>query len=328
MPIAQRYKDTLQQSPIILGTRGSVLALWQANHIKAILESQGISVILKSIKTKGDKILDAPLAKIGGKGLFTKELEQELLNRTIDFAVHSLKDVPVIIDPQLMLVAITKRADPRDCFVSEKYADIHALPRNAKVGTTSLRRSMQIKRIRNDVDTHNLRGNIQTRLEKLKNGDYDAIILASAAINRLGLQNEISHYHFDTTTIVPAMGQGALGLECRDPKYSSDFRDQAISKILESLHHKDTGLCCNIERAFIRLLGGGCQSPIGIHTKIIQDRNLQIEYIVGNLDATKILYGTQTCLIGEIEYVLQDIINSLKNQDVDNILNEVREKLG
>ena len=171
MPIAQRYKDTLQQSPIILGTRGSVLALWQANHIKAILESQGISVVLKSIKTKGDKILDAPLAKIGGKGLFTKELEQELLNRTIDFAVHSLKDVPVIIDPQLMLVAITKRADPRDCFVSEKYADIHALPRNAKVGTTSLRRSMQIKRIRNDVDTHNLRGNIQTRLEKLKNGE-------------------------------------------------------------------------------------------------------------------------------------------------------------
>ena len=186
--IAKRYSDVVQEKPLVLGTRGSLLALWQANHIKEKLESLGFQVVLKTIKTKGDKILDAPLAKIGGKGLFTKELENELLSGGIDFAVHSLKDVPIAIPPELMLVSITQREDARDCFVSEKYADIASLPQGAKVGTTSLRRSMQLKRIRQDLDTQSLRGNVQTRLEKLRKEEFDAIILASAGLNRLDLK--------------------------------------------------------------------------------------------------------------------------------------------
>lgn len=323
--IAQRYSDEVRKSPLVLGTRGSVLALWQANHIKAKLESQGFAVVLKTIKTKGDKILDAPLAKIGGKGLFTKELESELLSGGIDFAVHSLKDVPIAIEPRLMLVAITQREDARDCFVSENYSDIWALPQGARVGTTSLRRSMQLKRIRQDLDTQSLRGNVQTRLERLKKGDFDAIILASAGLNRLNLKSDIAFInHLSLSQFVPAMGQGSLGIECRDPKYSSDFRDQAIMKVLESLHSSKSALCCNIERAFIQLLGGGCQSPIGIHAQILDTKEIQIQCVVGNLCATKVLTESRVCKQGEVEYALQDMINTLKKNDVMQILDEVR----
>lgn len=322
--IAQRYSDEVRKSPLVLGTRDSALALWQANHIKAKLESQGFAVVLKTIKTKGDKILDAPLAKIGGKGLFTKELEAELLSCKIDFAVHSLKDVPIAIDPRLMLVAITQREDARDCFVSEKYADILELPKGAKVGTTSLRRSMQLKKIRQDLDTQSLRGNVQTRIERLRKGDFDAIILASAGLNRLNLKGNIAFInHLSLSQFVPAMGQGALGIECRDPKYSSDFRDQAIMKVLESLHSSKSALCCNIERAFIQLLGGGCQSPIGIHAQILDTKEIQIQSIVGNLNATKVLTESRICKQGEVEYALQDIINTLQKNGVMQILDEV-----
>ncbi len=326
--IAQRYKDEVSKKPLILGTRSSLLALWQANHIKDKLEESGFEVIIKKVKTKGDKILDAPLSKIGGKGLFTKELENQLLSGEIDFAVHSLKDVPVTIDPHLMLVSITQREDPRDCFISEKYSDIESLPQNAKVGTTSLRRSMQIKRIRKDLETLSLRGNVQTRLEKLRNGDFDAIILASAGLNRLDLKDDIAFIsHFQISNFIPAMGQGALGIECRNPKYSSDFRDQAIMKVLESLHDKKSALCCNIERAFIQLLNGGCQSPIGIHASMLDSKELHIQCVVGNLDATKVLHEARVCSKGEVEYVLQDIINSLKKNNIDDILKEVHESL-
>ncbi len=326
--IAQRYKDEVSKSPLILGTRSSLLALWQANHIKDKLQENGIEVVLKKIKTKGDKILDAPLSKIGGKGLFTKELENELLGGKIDFAVHSLKDVPVVIDPKLMLVAITQREDPRDCFVSEKYSDIESLPKNAKIGTTSLRRSMQLKKIRSDLDTQSLRGNVQKRLERLRSNEFDAIILASAGLNRLDLKDNIAFIsHFQTSDFIPAMGQGSLGIECRDPKYSPNFRDQAIMKILESLHDKKSALCCNIERAFIRLLGGGCQSPIGIHANMFNSKEIYIQCIIGNLDATKFLNESRVCNKGEVEYVLQDIINSLKKNGVDKILQEVYESL-
>lgn len=322
--IAQRYSDEVRKSPLVLGTRGSALALWQANHIKAKLESQGFAVVLKTIKTKGDKILDAPLAKIGGKGLFTKELEAELLSGKIDFAVHSLKDVPIAIEPRLMLVAITQREDARDCFVSEKYADIWELPQGAKVGTTSLRRSMQLKKIRQDLDAQSLRGNVQTRIERLRKGDFDAIILASAGLNRLNLKGDVAFInHLSLSQFVPAMGQGALGIECRDPKYSSDFRDQAIMKVLESLHSSKSALCCNIERAFIQLLGGGCQSPIGIHAQILDTKEIQIQSIVGNLNATKVLTESRICKQGEVEYALQDIINTLRKNGVMQILDEV-----
>ena len=356
MSIPQRLKDALS-SPLILGTRGSLLALWQANFIKHRLEKYGIDVEIKTIKTKGDKILDAPLAKIGGKGLFTKELENELLSGGIDFAVHSLKDVPIIMESRLMLSAITKRVDCRDCFVSYKYSSLESMPKDSKVGTTSLRRAMQIRLKNPHLEVLNLRGNVQTRLEKLSRGEYDAVILASAALLRLGFLRDDSYnsYMLDSLDMdnesflklsgipsvsmrndmnirfldfmIASMGQGSLGLQCRDPKYFSDFRDYAIAKILESLNHRDSALCCNIEREFIRLLGGGCQSPIGIHAEMIGNRRMRISCIAGNLSATRILEDSRECDIGEAEHVLRDMINTLRANGVDDILSEVTNEL-
>ena len=272
---------------ITIGTRGSVLALWQANFIKDELASLGVCAELKIIKTTGDKILDAPLAKIGGKGLFTKELEDKLLNGDIDLAVHSLKDVPVILPSGLQLVAITKREDVRDCFLSNRFAGLESLPQNAKVGTTSLRRAMQIKAIRTDLETLSLRGNVQTRLNKLKSGEFDAIILAKAGVNRLGItQNEVRFIvpfevsAMTSISMIPAMGQGALGLECRE--------NDEVAEILANLNHAPTRIECEAEREFVRLCNGGCQVPIGINAKL-SGESLEIHAILGLPNGTKIL---------------------------------------
>lgn len=322
--LAQRYIDEFKDKELVLGTRGSLLALWQANHIKERLEQKGVKVRLKSIKTSGDKLLNSPLAKVGGKGLFTKEIEQELLNEKIDFAVHSLKDMPVIESARLTIAAVTRRADARDCLLSERFKSVSDLPKNAKVGTTSLRRTLQLRLMRKDLDSKVLRGNIQTRLNKLKNGEYDAIILAAAGLKRLGIEGEIPHIqYFSTEEMIPAMAQGALGLQCRDPKYSPHFRDLATCKILESLHNKDAALTCGIERAFIALLGGGCNSPIGIHAEILKENRVKISYVIGTLDALKVLKDSQICERGEVEYVLQNMINTLKANGVDEILDSI-----
>ena len=267
---------------ITIGTRGSVLALWQANFIKDKLAHLGFELRLEIIKTTGDKILDAPLAKIGGKGLFTKELEDRLLNGTIDLAVHSLKDVPVILPSGLQLAAITKREDVRDCFLSDRFGNLDLLPKGAKVGTTSLRRAMQIKAIRADLETLSLRGNVQTRLKKLNSGEFDAIILAKAGVNRLGItENEMRFIvPFATSAMIPAMGQGALGLECR--------ADSEIAEILANLNDKTTRLECEAEREFVRLCDGGCQVPIGVNAKLNDDL-LEIHAILGLPNGTKIL---------------------------------------
>ncbi|MGD9596691.1 MAG: hydroxymethylbilane synthase, partial [Wolinella sp.] len=243
---------------IIIGTRGSVLALWQAEYVKAELERahEGLSVELKIVKTKGDKILDVPLAKVGGKGLFTKELEEMMLQGEIDLAVHSLKDVPVELIEGLTLSAITEREDVRDCFLSDKYASLETLPLGAKVGTTSLRRSMQIKSMRSDLDTESLRGNVQTRIKRLKEGDFDAIILATAGVNRLDLWKEVNYViPIDTEMMIPAMGQAALGIECKEG--SEAFR---LTQILED---EKARIETTAEREFVRVLEGGCQVPIG-----------------------------------------------------------------
>lgn len=243
---------------IIIGSRGSALALWQANHIaQRLKEERGLESEIKIVKTKGDKILDVPLAKIGGKGLFTKELEELLLSGEIDLAVHSLKDVPVEFPTGLKLVAITQREDVRDCFLSYSYESLDALPHGAKVGTTSLRRSMQIKAKRADLDTQSLRGNVQTRLERLKNKEFDAIILAKAGVNRLKIEGIPYIVPIEISEMIPAMGQGALGLECRE---DSEFLQDFIS-----LSDEKTKIFCECEREFIRTLEGGCQVPIGIH---------------------------------------------------------------
>lgn len=265
---------------VIIGTRGSVLALWQANFIKDKLSTFGIDSHIKIIKTTGDKILDAPLAKIGGKGLFTKELEEQILSDKITLAVHSLKDVPVLLPNDLTIAAITKREDERDCFLSHKFSDIKSLPHNARVGTTSLRRAMQLKYMRNDLQTLNLRGNVQTRLEKLKNGEFDAIILAKAALNRLNIQSDSIAFIKTLDFMIPAFGQGALGIECKE--------NCEILDVLERLNDTKTQIECEAEREFVRLCNGGCQVPIGVNAKL-SDNILQITAILGLPNGAKIL---------------------------------------
>lgn len=268
---------------IIIGTRGSKLALWQANFIKSKLENKfNLKCEIKIIKTTGDKILDTPLAKIGGKGLFTKELEEMLLKKDITIAVHSLKDVPVDLIDGLTLASITSREDIRDCFLSHKYKSLDELPKNAKIGTTSLRRSMQLKALCNDFDTISLRGNVQTRLQRLERGEFDAIILAKAGVNRLGINNDDVAYivPLDSNIMIPAMGQGALGIECRN--------DCAIIEYLKQLNCNKSEIECTIERDFVRYLNGGCQVPIGVNA-IYNDGQVELNAIIGLPNGKKII---------------------------------------
>ncbi|RKU93985.1 hydroxymethylbilane synthase [Helicobacter pylori] len=258
---------------LVIGSRGSELALWQANHIKERLKKECfIESEIQIVKTKGDKILDTPLNKIGGKGLFTKELEELLLKGEIDLAVHSLKDVPVVFEKGLDLVCITKRADVRDTFLSVKFPDLMSLPKGAKVGTTSLRRSMQIKLKRQDLDTESLRGNVQTRLKKLECGEFDAIILAEAGLQRLEIQGAKYRKAFSVKEMIPSMGQGALGVEM--------LKNHKHFATLQKLNDEKSAFCCRLEREFIKGLNGGCQIPIGVHASLVGDR-VKIQAVLG-----------------------------------------------
>ncbi|MCQ2915733.1 hydroxymethylbilane synthase [Helicobacter pylori] len=258
---------------LVIGSRGSELALWQANHIKERLKKEcSIESEIQIVKTKGDKILDTPLNKIGGKGLFTKELEELLLKGEIDLAVHSLKDVPVVFEKGLDLACITKRADVRDTFLSVKFPDLMSLPKGAKVGTTSLRRSMQIKLKRQDLDTESLRGNVQTRLKKLECGEFDAIILAEAGLQRLEIQGAKYRKAFSVKEMIPSMGQGALGVEM--------LKNHKHFITLQKLNDEESAFCCHLEREFIKGLNGGCQIPIGVHASLMGDR-VKIQAVLG-----------------------------------------------
>jgi len=260
-----------------------MLALWQAEHIKAEISKLDptIEIAIKIIKTTGDKILDVPLAKIGGKGLFTKEIEDEMLAGSVDIAVHSLKDVPVEFPEGLGLSAITKREDARDCFISHKYASLDDLPHNALVGTTSLRRVMQLKKYRGDLRTKSLRGNVQTRLRKLEVGEFDAIILATAGVNRLNIWDAAKYIKpIDTEIMIPAMGQAALGIECK----IGSFAYELTAKLTDENTHIET----TIERDFVRELEGGCQVPIGIYAPL-QDGRYQVTAIIGLPDGSEML---------------------------------------
>ena len=266
---------------IKIATRKSILALWQSEHIKARIEAQhkGVKVVLEGMKTKGDVILDTPLAKIGGKGLFTKELEDSMLKGETDIAVHSLKDVPVVFPEGLKLAAICSREDTRDAMISEKFAKFSDLPHGAKVGTTSLRRKMQLLIMRPDLEIISLRGNVQTRLRKLKEGEFDAIILAMAGINRLNIKAEVAHiYTFGFDEMIPAMGQGALGVEARDEK-------QILDEI-SFLNDENAVIETTIERDFVSVLEGGCQVPIGISARLKGDE-ISIDAIVGLPDGSE-----------------------------------------
>lgn len=266
---------------IKIATRKSILALWQSEHIKARIEVQhkGMKVVLEGMKTKGDVILDTPLAKIGGKGLFTKELEDSMLKGETDIAVHSLKDVPVVFPEGLKLAAICSREDTRDAMISEKFAKFSDLPHGARVGTTSLRRKMQLLIMRPDLEIISLRGNVQTRLRKLKEGEFDAIILAMAGINRLNINAEVAHiYTFGFDEMIPAMGQGALGIEARDEKQ--------ILEQIDFLNDENAVIETTIERDFVSVLEGGCQVPIGISARLKGDE-ISIDAIVGLPDGSE-----------------------------------------
>ena len=265
-----------------IATRQSPLALRQAEHIRARLEAlhADLKVELVTFVTQGDKILDTPLAKIGGKGLFVKELEEALLDGRADLAVHSMKDVPMALPEGLTLAVICEREDPLDAFVSNTYNSFAELPHGAKVGTSSLRRKCQILKQRPDLEIIDLRGNVGTRLSKLDAGLYDAIILASAGLKRLGLADRIRHT-LQLEISLPAVGQGALGLECR-------ATDQAVLDLILPLLHDETDICVRAERAFNAYLEGGCQVPIAGYASLNQGQ-LHIEGRVGSVDGATLL---------------------------------------
>ena len=265
-----------------IGTRKSLLALWQSNYIADSLrrEYPECEVVLEKIVTKGDKILDAPLAQIGGKGLFTKEIEEALLTGKIDFAVHSLKDMPTVLPDGLCLTAITERATAGDAFVSNKYASLKDLPAGAVVGTSSLRRKAQLLALRPDLVCQDLRGNVDTRLRKLDEGMYDAVILAAAGLERLGHGDRITEL-LPVSAVMPAVGQGALAIECRAD-------DQETRAMLDFLKHLPTVQSTNAERALLGLVDGGCHVPLGVHATVADDK-VHIEAVIAALDGSSVL---------------------------------------
>jgi len=267
-------------SKLRIGSRGSQLALWQANHISRLLGGRGHDVEIEIIHTTGDKITDVALAKVGTKGMFTKEIEEALGAGQVDLAVHSLKDLPTELPGGFEIAAITERQDPRDAFCSRRYSKIEDLPKGARVGTSSLRRQAQLKAIRPDLDIHPLRGNVDTRLRKLEQGEYDAIILASAGLMRLGKTEWIKQIML-AEVMCPAAGQGALGIEIREG-------DAKTRDLISFLDDPSTRAATTCERALLNRLGGGCQVPIGAFAKLNTGR-LHLESMVADPDGSKLL---------------------------------------
>ena len=301
---------------IRIATRKSPLALWQAEHVATRIEQTfpEIKTELVKMTTRGDKILDAPLAKVGGKGLFVKELEQGMLAGTADIAVHSMKDVPVEFPDGLHLSAILSREDPRDAFVSNRYSSIDSLPNKVRIGTSSLRRQCQIKEKFPEAEILPLRGNVNTRLTKLDASEYDAIILAAAGLKRLGLANRITEA-LSTTYSLPAIGQGAIGIECR-----SD--DDYLNDILGALHDQQTSLCITAERAMNARLQGGCQVPIAGFAQLLGEQ-LTLQGLVGKPDGS-VLYRTEKAgKTSEAEQLGKDVAEDLLNQGADQVLKEL-----
>ena len=266
---------------LVIGTRGSKLALWQSEYIKGLVaEITGLPVELKIIKTTGDKILDVPLAKVGGKGLFTKELEVELIAGTVDLCVHSMKDVPTELPEGLCISATPERVDPRDALVSGAGYSLETLPQGAKVGTSSLRRISQVRSLRPDVEIVDVRGNLDTRMRKAENGEVDVVILASAGITRMGWADRITSY-IPTEQMVSAVGQGAIGIEIRED-------DAFMADVMDKIGHGPTMLCVTAERVVMRKLEGGCQVPIGAYAQLQGDA-LVMDAVVGSVSGDRIL---------------------------------------
>jgi len=303
---------------LIIGSRGSGLALWQANWIKSQLEDlhSGLQVEIKIIKTSGDKIQDVPLAKIGGKGLFVKEIEEALLRREVDIAVHSMKDVPVKLPYELEISVITERENPFDALVSRENIKLDELPENAKIGTGSLRRSSQLLKYRPDLKIVPLRGNIDTRIKKLKSEGLDAIILATAGLRRMGWKDKVTEV-IPSDIILPAMGQGAVGIETRK-------HDPDVFEAVMGLDHGETHLALDAERAFVSELEGGCQVPIGAYATIDEkDENITILGLVASLDGKTIYQGFRQGPQVDAKKLGRELGKEILAMGADKILKEI-----
>ncbi|MEY1660926.1 hydroxymethylbilane synthase [Isoalcanivorax beigongshangi] len=300
-------------SVLRIATRSSPLAVWQAEFVKSELQAlhPELAVELVRIKTQGDKILDTPLAKIGGKGLFVKELEEAMLDGRADIAVHSMKDVPMVLPDGLCLPVICARHDPRDAFVSNDYARLEDLPQGARVGTSSLRRSAQLQAWRPDLQVLSLRGNVQTRLGKLDAGEFDGILLAAAGLKRLELTDRIRH-ELSAEQSLPAVGQGAVGIECRS-------EDPRVHALLVPLNDVDTWDCVVAERALNRRLEGGCQVPIAAFAELEGD-TLTLRALVASEDGSEVLRAQQQAPRGEAEALGIAVAETLLSQGAGRIL--------
>lgn len=299
-----------------IATRKSALALWQANTVKACLEQAhpGLQVSLVPMVSRGDKLLDSPLAKIGGKGLFVKELETALLEGEADIAVHSMKDVPMDFPEGLGLYCICEREDPRDAFVSNTFANLAALPEGSVVGTSSLRRQAQLLARRPDLQIRFLRGNVNTRLAKLDAGEYDAIILAAAGLIRLGFEDRIRD-NLTTQDSLPAGGQGAIGIECRTA-------DTELHALLTPLHHGPSAARVTAERAMNRHLNGGCQVPIAAYA-VLEGEQLWLRGLVGRPDGSQLLHAEARANHAGAEALGRQVAQDLLAQGAAAILDEV-----
>jgi len=319
----------VRKNKVVIGTRGSKLALWQAEWIKSELQRlhPALDIELNKIKTTGDKILDVPLAQVGGKGLFVKEIEEAMLRNEADIAVHSMKDVPTEFPEGLHLAVICKREDPKDALIiSEKLrvkskkgmkSLLYHLPQGIRIGTSSLRRSCQLLSIRPDLKIRQLRGNLDTRLRKLDEGGFDAVVLAAAGIKRLGLSARITEIlPFEIS--LPAIGQGAIGIECR-------VHDEFIYDLIAPLNHPSTSVCVKAERAFLRRLDGGCQVPIAAHARL-EDSSLIIDGLVGSINGDRIIRSHIEGKPEQAEQLGVLLAEDVLSRGAKEILDEVYEK--
>lgn len=304
---------------LVIGTRGSKLALWQAEYIRDLVEEHtGLPVEIKIIKTTGDKILDVPLAKVGGKGLFTKEIEVELDAGIVDLAVHSMKDVPTEMPEGLAICMMPPRVDPRDAIVSGAGYDLDSLPEGARMGTSSLRRRSQVLALRPDLEIVDVRGNLDTRMRKAETGELDAVILASAGITRLGWEDRITHY-IDSEQMVSAVGQGAIGVEIRE-------NDEFMAGVCSALSDADTICCVSAERVVMRQLEGGCQVPIGAYARIEgEGTTLVMDGFVGSVDGKRYVREQLTGDPGDPVELGERMVALLIERGADAILAEIRE---
>ncbi|MBQ5758898.1 MAG: hydroxymethylbilane synthase [Schwartzia sp.] len=304
------------KSTIKIGTRQSALALWQAEYVAKCLRDKypGLTVELIKMTTKGDRVLDAPLAKIGGKGLFTKELETAMLEKRTDIAVHSLKDMPTVVPDGLTIACITERYDVGDAFVSNKYDSLAQLPKGAVVGTSSLRRKAQLLAMRPDLDIRDLRGNVNSRLAKLDAGEYDAAILACAGLKRLGFGDRIKEI-ISRDDLLPAVGQGALAIEARED-------DPEILELIEFLNDDNTRSAASLERAFLARVEGGCQVPVGVYARAEGD-TIEADAVIASLDGARVFRGKIEGTVSEAANLGRQLAEDLLADGALEIMHEL-----